>query len=218
MRIIRNISAIFMVIFFCNLTIMPCLAESSDIRIPMQVSITDQAFAVVDDNLVATYVARSGSPAIRVYNPDGTLYRSITLTNDTMDLESLGISDGRIYYTEYDTSEPWVSRTKTVYEFDLATREIRIIYTAGFINYVQQRITKIVGDGDHVVLCEECGGYDLILHTLSTGTNQIIFTSRSMIQGLAIDNGRIVWGCERTDREPGREIHVAPEVQHAGAG
>lgn len=70
----------------------------------------------VDDNLVATYVGGSSPPAITVYNPDMTLYRSIPLTNDTMDLESLEISDGRVYYTEYDTSELWTSRTKTVYE------------------------------------------------------------------------------------------------------
>jgi len=197
-----------MVLFFCTLTIMPCLAESSDIRIPMQTLLTANTYVCVDDNLVATYVSGFSPPAIKVYDADGTLHKSIPLTNDTMDLESLGISDDRVFYTEYDTSELWASRTKIVYEFDMATEEKRIIYTASFINNVEPRITKIVSDGKHAILCEECGGYDLILIDLSSGNHQVIFTSRDMIHALAIDGDRIMWGCERADREPGREIHV----------
>ncbi|WAI02187.1 hypothetical protein [Methanogenium organophilum] len=122
-----------------------------------------------------------------------------------MDLDSLEFSDGRIYYSEYDSTEPSYSRTETVYAFDLAIEEQRTIYnTTG----PQQRVTNIAADGDHVVLRGGVNDQDLILHTLSTGTNQIIFGSRDIIYGLAIDGDRIMWGCERTDGEPGREIHV----------
>lgn len=125
-----------------------------------------------------------------------------------MDIESLEITEGRVYYTGYDTSELWTSRTKTVYEYDLATGEKRILYSTGFYNNIEPRVTDIAADGDHVILRENCGGDDLVLHTLSTGTNERIFRSGDMIQGLAIDGDRIVWGCDRTDGESGREIHV----------
>lgn len=197
-----------MVLLFCSVFVIPCLAEPSDICIPMQASATAQAHMCIDDNLVATYVSGSNPSAIRVYNTDMTLYRSISLTNDTMNIESLEITDGRVYYTEYDTTKFYESRTKTVYEYDMATENRRIIYSTGFYNNIESRVTDIVGDGKHVVLREDSGGDDLILHTLSTGTNNKIFRSKDKIQGLAIDGDRIVWGCDRTDREPGREVHV----------
>ncbi|MDE4908150.1 hypothetical protein L0665_05950 [Methanogenium marinum] len=159
----------------------------------------------IDNNRIATYVSSSVPAAIMVFNADGTLYQSIPLSNDQMDLDSLEFSDGRIYYSEYDSSELSYSRTETVYEFDLSTEEQRTIYnTTG----PQQRVTNIAADGDHVVLRGGVDDQDLILHTLSTGTNQIIFDSRDIIYGLAKDGDRIMWGCERTDGEPGREIHV----------
>ncbi|MDO9539897.1 MAG: hypothetical protein Q7J09_07850 [Methanocalculus sp.] len=184
---------------------MPCIAASSDIRIPIAGSNKDWIDSHIDNNLVATYVSSSVPAAIMVFNADGTLYQSIPLSNDQMDLDSLEFSDGRIYYSEYDSSEPSYSRTETVYEYDLATGDKRTIYnTTG----PQQRVTNIAADGDHVVLRGGVNDQYLILHTLSTGTNQIIFGSGDMIYGLAIDGDRIMWGCERTDGEPGREIHV----------
>ena len=188
---------------------MPCIAESSDIRIPIQASISAQVYICLDDNLLATYVDDNSSPPkIKVFYADSTLYRSIPLSNVTSEIESLQISDNRLYYTEYDKSITRTSRTKAVYKYDMATDEKIIIYTAGFYNNIESRITGIAADGDYVVLRENCGGDDLILHTLSTGTNQIIFRSKDMIHGLSIDGDRIMWGCERIDREPGREIHI----------
>jgi len=86
--------------------------------------------------------------------------------------------------------------------------EKRVLYITPVVTRVQQKITKIVADGNHIVLRKEGGGYNLILHTISDDTDRIIFTSQSMIHGIAIDGDRILWGCERTDKEPGREIHI----------
>ncbi|MEA2034459.1 MAG: hypothetical protein U9N40_03055 [Euryarchaeota archaeon] len=208
MKLSGKIALIFVLFFISSVIVMPCLAASMDIRIPIPSSTTGGTYVYIDNNLVATYVTDSSPPAIKVYYADGSLYKSIPLSNETSDIESLQISDNRIYYTEYDKSIIWTSRTKTVYEYNMSTDKRRPIHTSVFFNNVQPNIQKIVADGDHVVLCEEYGGDDIILHTLSTGTDQTIFRSRSMIHGFAIDGDRIMWGCERTDREPGREIHV----------
>ena len=183
----------------------PCLAASSDILITKSGSELDWADAHMDNNIVATYVSSSSPPSIKVYHADGSMYRSIPLTRDVMEIDSLEISDGRVYYAEYNPTEFGYWRNETVYEYDLGTDVKRVIYvTEG----IQQRITRIAADGDHVVLRGGSNDQHLILHTLSTGTNQIIVTSRDSIHGLAIDGDRIMWGGSRIDREAGREIHV----------
>lgn len=183
----------------------PCIAASSDILITKEGSQMDRADAHIDENLVAFHVSRSSPPAIKVYYVDGTFYKSISLTNNAMKLDSLEISDGRVYYTEYDPAEPTYWRNETVYEYTPATGQKRVIYIT---DGPQQQVNKIVADGDHVVMRGGSNDQNLILHTLSTGTNLVIFTSRNLIHGLSIDGDRIMWGCERVDREPGREIHV----------
>jgi hypothetical protein len=208
-RLFRNLPVILLIFILCTFTIIPTLAnESSGIPIPLEASVTDSVFVGVDNDLIATYGGSSNPTGITIYHPDGTLYRSISLTNDAMKLESLEISDGRIFYTEYDTSEPWYSRDETVYVFDLSNGEKRTIYTTPFGTNVQQKITRIAADGDHVILHKEGGGYSIILHTLSTKSNLVIISSHDWIHGLAIEGDHILWGCERTDKEPGREIHV----------
>jgi hypothetical protein len=115
------------------------------------------------------------------------------------------ISGGQVYYTEYDNAESSYLRNETVFEFDLSQGEKKVIYTT---DGPQQRITKIAADGDNIVLRGGSNDQILILYNRSSKTSGIIFTSFSMIHGLAIDGDRILWGCERTDKEPGREIHV----------
>ncbi|MDO9327059.1 MAG: hypothetical protein Q7T80_19090 [Methanoregula sp.] len=165
----------------------------------------DWADAHIDENLVAFHVSSSSPPAIKVYYADGTFYKSISLTNNAMKLDSLEISDGRVYYTEYNPAEPGYWRNETVYENTLATGQKQVIYRT---DGPQQQVNKIVAEGDHVVMRGGSNNQDLILHTLSTGSNRVIFTSRNSIHGLSIDGDRILWGCERVDREPGREMHV----------
>jgi hypothetical protein len=186
----------------------PCIAASSDILITKEGSQMDWADAHIDENLVTFYISSSSPPAIKAYHANGTLYRNISLTSEAMRLDSLEISDGRVYYTEYDPSESSLSRNETVLECNLLTMEKRVLYITPVVTRVQQKITKIVADGNHIVLRKEGGGYNLILHTISDDTDRIIFTSQSMIHGIAIDGDRILWGCERTDKEPGREIHI----------
>ncbi|EHQ35513.1 hypothetical protein Metlim_1407 [Methanoplanus limicola DSM 2279] len=195
-------------VIFCLFSVVPCYATPTDIEIPIQASITSKVFVCTDDNLVATYIGKSCPPEIKVFYPDGTHYKTIQLSNETSDLEYLQISDDRLYYTEYDRSVIWTSRTKTVYEYNMTTNKKSVIYSAGFYNNVEPRIVKIAAHEDYVIIYEEFGGSAIILHKLSTGTNRTIFTSNKMIHGLSIDGDRIMWGCERTDGEPGREIHV----------
>lgn len=183
----------------------PCTAASSDTLISQKGSMMDWTDAHIDDNLIATYVSSSSPPAIGVHHADGTFYKSIPLTNDATELESLEISDGSVYYTEYDTSATMNWRNETVYEYNLATGKKQVIYVT---NGPMQRVTKIVADGDHVVMRGGVDDRKLILYTRSTGSHQIIITSHNNIHGLAIDGDRILWGCERVDREPGREIHI----------
>ena len=183
----------------------PCIAASSDILIYQAGSQMDWADAHVDDNLIAAYVSSSSPPTIKVSYSDGTVYKAIPLSRDTMKLDSLEISDGRVYYTEYNPAEPGYWRNETVYEYTLATGQKQIIYMT---DGPQQKVTKIAAGGDHVVLRGGSNDQNLILHTLSTGTDQVIFTSKNSINGLSIDGDRIMWGCERVDRELGREIHV----------
>ena len=204
MRTFWKIPVILVILFVCTLMVPPCTAESSDILLSQGGSMMDWCDAHIDNNLIAIYVSSSSPPAIEVYNSDGTLYHTIPLTNETTDIESLAISEGRVYYTEYDTSVAWDSRTETVYEYDLATGDKRIIYSTPPL----QRITRIAADGDYVVLRGGVNDEELILHTISAGTDRILFSSHSWIMRPTIDGDRIVWGCERTDREPGREIHV----------
>ena len=200
---------IILLFFVCTFTISHVHAdESRSIRIPMDASVMDSVFVLVDNDLIATYGGRSSPMAITVSRLDGSHYKSIPLTNEKMRLESMTISDGRVFYTEYDTSEPWYSRNQTVYAFDLTTEEKQILFTTPVVPNVQQKITRIVADGGHVALYKEGGGHSVILYTISTGSIQVIIRSYSGIHGLALDGNHLMWGCERTDREPGREIHV----------
>ena len=199
---------------FCSLLILavlitvvpaPCLAAPTDILIYQAGSQMDWADAHIDNNLIAAYVSSSSPPEIKVSYADGTVYKAIPLSRDTMKLDSLELSDRQVYYTEYDPAEPMYWRNETVYEYTLTTGQKRILYiTEG----PQQQVTKIVADGDHVVMRGGSNNQNLILHTLSTGTNREIFISKNSIHGLSIEGDRIMWGCERVDREPGREIHV----------
>ena len=184
---------------------LPCIAGSSDILIIKEGSQMDWADAHIDNNLVAAYVSSTKPPVIKVYHADGRIITEIPLSREVMKLDALEIANGRVYYSEYNPEEAGYLRNETVYEYDLATREKRIIYTT---SGPQQKITKIAASGDNIVLRGGSNSQILILHTRSTGTNRQIFTSNSMVHGLAIDGNRILWGCERIDREPGREIHV----------
>jgi hypothetical protein len=184
---------------------LPCIAGSSDILIIKEGSQMDWADAHIDNGLVAAYVSSTRPPAIKVYHAEGRIVTEIPLSREVMKLDALEISDGRVYYSEYNPEEPGYMRNETVYEYDLATQEKRIIYTT---SGPQQKITKIAASGDNVVLLGGSNNQVLILHTRSNGTSRQIFTSNNMIHGLAIDGDRILWGCERVDREPGREIHV----------
>lgn len=196
---------VLMTIILSLLIPLPCIAGSSDILIIKEGSQMDWADAHIDNNFVATYVSSSRPPVIKVYHTDGRLSTEIPLSREVMKIDALEIADGRVYYSEYSPDEAGYLRNETVYEYDLASREKRIIYTT---SGPQQKITKIAASGDNIVLRGGSNSQILILHTRSTGTNRQIFTSNSMIHGLAIDGDRIMWGCERVDKEPGREIHV----------
>lgn len=185
-------------------TVVPCPAMTSDVLLPVQGSTLDWIDSHIDNNLIATYKSSSVPAEIMVYNADGTLYQKIPLTNDQMDLDSLEFSNGKIYFSEYNSSEPSYFRNEIVYAFDLLTGKKEVIYETARL----QRVTKIAADEDYVVMCGGQNGENLILHTLSTGSDSAIFSSDNWITGLAMDGDRIVWGCERTDGGRGREIHV----------
>jgi len=204
--------------------LLPCCAASADILIQKSGGLMSWTDAHIDNNLVAAYVDTAIPSEIRIYTADGKMYATIPLTNSTSRLESLEISGSRVYYTEYDNAITWTDRKETVYEYNLDTQKKRVLYTTGSIadqlakngeeivkNGGQvngERITKIVANGDHVVLRGGIDDRKLILLTLPTGSSQVIFSSRDWIHGLAIDGDRIMWGCERVDKKPGREIHV----------
>lgn len=183
----------------------PCIAGSSDILIIKEGSQMDWADAHIDNNLVAAFVSSTKPPVIKVYHADGRLSTEIPLSREVMKLDALEIANGRVYYSEYNPEEAGYLRNETVYEYNLTTREKRIIYTT---SGPQQKITKIAASGDNVVLRGGSNNQILILHTGSTGTSRQIFTSNSMIHSLALDGDRIMWGSERVDNEPGREIHI----------
>jgi len=195
------------ILIACMVIIIPCEAASSDIRISQQVPETI-AGRISTDGTFVIFQSDTLGPEISVYTADGILFEKIPLSTDTSKLESLELSEGRVFYSEYETSEPWYSRNQTVYTYTLSTKEKQRLFTIPFVPNVQQTITRIVADGENIVLQNEGGGSRLILHTYSTKTDQIIFTSHDWIYDLAIDGDRIVWGCERTDKEPGREIHI----------
>ncbi len=165
----------------------------------------DWADAHIDNNLIATFISSSSPPAIKIFHSDGSFYKAIPLSRETIRIDSLEISDGHVYYTEYDTAESGYLRNETVFEFNLFKGEKQVIYTT---DGPQQRITKIAADGNNIVLRGGSNDQILILYNRSSRTSRNIFTSYSAIHGLAIDGDRILWGCERTDKEPGREIHV----------
>lgn len=192
-------------VIFSLLISAPGTATSQDILLFREGSMMDWADAHIDNNLIATYVSSSSPPAIKIFYSNGSFHRAIQLSRETIRLDSLEISNGHVYYTEYDTTEPGYLRNETVFEFNLSKGEKRVIYTT---DGPQQRITKIAADGDNIVLRGGSNDQILILYNRSSKTSKNIFTSHSAIHGLAIDGDRILWGCERTDKEPGREIHV----------
>ena len=167
-----------------------CTAASSDLLISQEGSMMDWTDAHIDNNIIATYVSSSAPPEIKVYTADAKPYATVSLPDGT--LKALEIADGQLYY----------ANAEGVFEYTIVTGKTRLI------DSTTEPITKIVADGDHVVMRGGVDDRKLILHTLSTGSNQVIFTSPDWIHGLAIDGDRIMWGCERVDGEPGREIHV----------
>lgn len=182
----------------------PCGAASTDILIEKSGTVMSWTDAHIDNNLVATYVSTNSPPAVRVYFMNGTLYKSVPLSNDHVDLDSLSFSDGRVYFTEHHRDDATYWQNETVYQYTLATGERKVLYTTeGF----GERVTKIAASGDHVVLL---GGNDnrVILYTLSTGESRTIFTARNSVYSFAIDGDRIMWGSERADKGSGREIHT----------
>lgn len=189
--------------FFCLLIIMPCFATSLDIPIS-QVSPSTGGFVKTDGSYIV-FQSKNSGPLIFVYNSDGELYEKLELSKETSSLDALATSDGRVYYSEYDSSEPFYSRNESVYEYSILKKERRMIYsTTGS----QGLITRMAADGDYIVFRGGVNEEELILLSLSSGTTTKIFTSNNWIEGLAIDGDYIVWGCERTDGEAGREIHV----------
>lgn len=192
-------------VIFSLLISAPGTAASQDILLYQEGSMMDWADAHIDNNLIAAFVSSSSPPAIKIFYSNGSFYKLIPLSRETTRLDSLEISDGHVYYTEYDTTEPGYLRNETVFEFNLLNGEKRAIYTT---DGPQHRITKIAADGDNIVLRGGSNDQVLILYNRSSKTSRNIFTSYSAIHGLTIDGDRILWGCERTDKEPGREIHV----------
>ncbi|MCK9581301.1 MAG: hypothetical protein M0Q92_12760 [Methanoregula sp.] len=208
MRLFEIIQVFLITILIaCIVIIIPCEAASSDIRISQQVPDTISGRISTDGTFII-FQSDSLGPEIYVYSSDGILFEKIPLSTDTSELESLELSEGTIYYSEYDISEPWYSRNQTVYTYTLSTKERQKVFTIPFVPNVQQKITRIVADGGNIVFQNEGGGNSLVLQTLPTKTPKVIFNSHDWIYDLAIDGDRIVWGCERTDKEPGREIHV----------
>jgi len=203
MKLIKQVTLFFITIIILSF-ICPCLAASPDILLPTGGSDMDWIDSHIDNNLIATYHSSSMPAEIMVYNVDGTLYQKIPLTNDMMDLDALEFSDGKIYFSEYNSSELIYLVEEVVYSYDLLSGAKDVIYEA--LPY--QRITKIAADGDYVVMRGGTNDENLILHTISTGRESVIFTSDNWIEGVSIDGDHIVWGCERTDGEDGREIHV----------
>ena len=204
----RQINHVF-VLSFCILVLVlicPALGSgtSTDILIEKSGTVMSWTDAHLDNNLVATYVSTDSPPAIRVYFMNETLYKSVPLSGNNVDLESLAFSDGRIYFTEHNRDDIIYQKNETVYQYTLATGERRGLYT-GFDG---ERITKIAASGDHVVLRGGSGERSLILYTLPAGSRQVIFTSRNWITDVNVDGDHIMWGCERVDKGPGREIHV----------
>jgi len=180
----------------------PVSAASTDIKIPTSGSVMYPGFVVTDGHLIAT--AASGSTDLKLYNTDGSFYKSVSVTNDQRQFDDLELFDGHLYFSLYDPAEPGYFRNETVYGYNLATGEKQLIYVT---DGPQQRVTKIVADGDHVVMRGGVNDRKLILYTKSTGSVTTLFTSRDWIHGLAIDGNRIMWGCE-VDKGAGREIHV----------
>jgi hypothetical protein len=217
-------SSRLLIIFLAGVLVLlsPCTALPGDIFLA-EAPVTVGGHISTDGNLVAFYSESKGAEII-LFTPGGKEFRHIPLTTHTCVLESLSMSDGRVYYAESDTAVPPTKRVETVFEYTVETGKKQALYTTTSDSdliaknadeilknggqYDSERVTKIVADGDHVVLRGGGGDRKLILLTLPNGSSRTIFTSNDYIHGLAIDGDRILWGCERTDKEPGREIHI----------
>jgi hypothetical protein len=199
------LSCICFIIFFCCIIIIPSSATSDEHLILQEGSHINWFDAHIDNNLIATYVKSSSPNEIKIYNRDGVLMAKIRLSNESSDIESLDINNGLVYYAERDTAIIPTQRLETVFEYNLNTGDKRPIYTTTAFN---EHVTRIVADRENIVMR---GGDDMnkiILHTLPEGKTKNVISSRYYITDLAIDGDHIVWGSDRTDGNPGREIHV----------
>ena len=203
----RQTNHVFVLSLFILVFILICPAHgsgtSTDILIEKNGTVMSWTDAHIDNNLVATYVSTDSPPAIRVYFMNETLYKSVPLSSNNVDLDSLAFSDGRIYFTEHNRDDVIYRQNETVYQYTLATGERKELFTGSD----GERITKIAASGDHVVLRGGTNERSLILHTLSIGSSQVIFTSHNWITDVNIDGDHVMWGCERVDKGRG-EIHV----------
>ena len=151
----------------------PVSAAATDIKIPTSGSVMYPGFVVTDGHIIAT--AASGSTDLKLYNTDGSFYKSVSVTNDQQQFDALELSDGSLYFSLYDPAEPGYFRNETVYEYNFNTGEKQFIYVT---DGSQQQVTKIVADGDHVVMRGGVNDRKLILYTKSTGSATTLFTSR----------------------------------------
>jgi len=168
----------------------PVCAASTDIKLPYSGSVTDSGFIATDGQFIAISKAGSSAPELAIYTVDMKQYATVPLSSDT--LKAVGMADGRLFYAD----------AGGVFEYTIQTGKKRLI------DSTTKPIDKIVADGDNVVLGCDDPPQNVVLISLSKGTNDTVFTSRDWIHGLAIDGDRIMWGCERVDKGPGREIHV----------
>ena len=114
----RQTNHVFVLSLFILVFILICPAHgsgtSTDILIEKNGTVMSWTDAHIDNNLVATYVSTDSPPAIRVYFMNETLYKSVPLSSNNVDLDSLAFSDGRIYFTEHNRDDVIYRQNETV--------------------------------------------------------------------------------------------------------